>query len=1248
MKRTQDKIKDFVEPQAYEEVRDFAADPARALAAYRFTDATSDLLARWLDALADLPRGRGAAHALAGLRGVGKSHALAAFGALVGSPPLRATVPDAHVAASARRLSGRRHTVVRVERGTRPAFAEELGDAFARAFGGDAPEWSSLAPAEALARAVEEAQGATVALLVDTAYGRAARVARDDGPALSALAEAAASRDAFVALALDDDIAGAEGANVALSQTFRIDYLEPEHLYHVADSYLLRKSPPARDRLHEIYLQLRAAVPNFNWSEPRFAALYPVHPLVADVAAAVRLHAHSFAFLPFAASSSGRAVNRPALSLILLDEVFDQTERELRQTKELEDAFRVFDELATKAVAQFPALQRLHVRLVLKNLFVLSLDGRGATARDLCAALLLEESDAQPQVARVEETLARLAELAPAGGLVKTADDGEDCYRFHLGAASGLDAALARALKRPLADPSALNDLLAGLARARFEDWPLAAHPAGPAASQDAPDGRANSPHQESPFAVVWRGSLRRGRILALRAGGGGATPAGAPDEDEEWRLLLLEPGADAADSAGQFFAAGAPGQPLPRGDEAGEAHDAGAGRPREAGPRGHLAPVPVVWQPAELTAEEWGLLRRLHALKNDPTLAPFGDAARVAANSLAARAERVWARLYLDDGALVIGGERHGFTAESRADRTLAGALGRALAAHFDALHPRHPEFAATLCEQDVSRLVENFFSGANAADPEVQRLAAEFAEPLGLAAVRNGLYAPAVGDGSAGRPWAQEVLALVAAAGEATVPEREVCRALSRPPSGLTAEARQLVMAALVAARRVELVTRADDRISRRTLGRAVNWSKVAGVCRPAGVRMGAEELTAWARRLTGREDLPVVNNDSAYEIARAALAGWLRDWRANTALRDFDELPDAGLTTRTWKLAAGVRAAFESAADAVASAETNDLALEEVLQRVADAFGSSAEEFGRAASQLESLAAYASGLAARERARAYLTAAEPTGVGEIESARRELLTIAEDPHALLEAPSRERFDLLWQAFRERYGAHYRGAHERAAGPAAAHRREVEEFTRSDQWRELEALASLPVLSPSPWREASALAARALSAGCAQPVERLLEERPRCVCGFRLSETEELAGAPARLAELTAGALASYRRTLAPLARHLADALPLAAADSASPDVVACADSLANSLSRGLVPPQLSADDCALIARSLEQHPAPQLLHVEPPPAAGLLAREELAARVGRWLEELPHGPALVSVEDRTAPNAAAETPG
>ena len=353
MKRIQDKIKDLVEPQTFEQVGDYAEDPAQAVAAYRFTDVTSDLLSRWLDVVASLPAGRGAAYALAGPRGVGKSHTLSVFGALAGSERLRQSVEDGHVSASAARLAGRRFSVVRVERGTRSSLVEELAVAFADFFGGSETQWGGH-PAEVLAVAASRAAGETLVVIVDTDFNRPARVSRDDGPVLAALANATDDLSAFVALALDDDIAGADGANVALAGTYRIDYLDPDNLYRVADQFILRKRPKVGDTLREIYLDLRTSVQDFNWSQARFASLYPVHPLVAEVSAGVRLYVPSFAFLPFAATSAARATARPALSLVLLDEVFDATEEQLRRHAELRLAFTAYDHLTERCIGLMP------------------------------------------------------------------------------------------------------------------------------------------------------------------------------------------------------------------------------------------------------------------------------------------------------------------------------------------------------------------------------------------------------------------------------------------------------------------------------------------------------------------------------------------------------------------------------------------------------------------------------------------------------------------------------------------------------------------------------------------------------------------------------------------------------------------------------------------------------------------------------------------------------------------------------
>src|SRR5919107_2840739 len=340
MKRIQDKIKDLVEPQSFEQVGNFAEDPAQALAAYRFTDVTSDLLSRWLDALAEMsPGGGGVARALAGARGVGKSHTLAVFGAVVGAERLRQTLEDTHVLASAERLRGRRFLVTRVERGTRPTLGDELATSFADFFGGGEAQWGRD-PREVLTVAASRAGGDTLVVIIDTAFNRPARVSRDDGPVLAALATAARGLNVFLALALDDDIADADGANVAVAGSYRIDYLDPENLYRVADQFVLRKKPQVGDTLREIYQALRATVHEFNWSQARFSSVYPVHPLVAEVASGVRLFLPKFAFLPFAAAAAARATSRSALSLVLLDEVFDANEEDLRLVPELSEPFR--------------------------------------------------------------------------------------------------------------------------------------------------------------------------------------------------------------------------------------------------------------------------------------------------------------------------------------------------------------------------------------------------------------------------------------------------------------------------------------------------------------------------------------------------------------------------------------------------------------------------------------------------------------------------------------------------------------------------------------------------------------------------------------------------------------------------------------------------------------------------------------------------------------------------------------------
>lgn len=1223
MKRAPDKIKDFVQPQAFDEVQNYTNDPARALSAYRFTDATSDLLGRWLDALADLPRNRGAARALAGLRGVGKSHTLAAFAALTGFPDLRPTVTDAHVAASAGRLLNRRYKLAQVERGTRATLMDELCAAFAAAFGGTEVEWKDD-PRRMLALAVSMSDGPLV-LVIDTALGRESRVRRDDGPLLSELAEAAQQLTAFIALALDDDIEGADGANVALSGAFQIDYLDSEHLYRIADLYLFRKTPQARASLHDFYNKLRAAVPGFNWNELRFTELYPVHPLVAEIAHAVRLYAPKFAFLPFAAEAVARATNRPALSLVLLDEVFDRTEHDLRKSEDLKKSFVAYDHLVTHAINSLPVMQRLHAKLILKGLFIISLDGRGASAREIGAAMLLYDQ-AQPQVIinQIETTLALFAQTAPQGAFEASAEDdggGDELrYRFNVGRGAAFESALAEATERLVVDDAALSALLRTAARARFTDWPLASD------DENQPDA--------ADFDLVWRGTPRRGRLLWGNNRPTDQQTAGAePAEAYDWEL-----------------------QVLPLGIEAEQA----TARPVNGGAHVSLerkaSLTPVIWRPAHLSVEETESLRRLIALRSgDALLDEYRETASAAERHYAQQAERIWTRLYLNDGTLLMGtNSRHAFTGEACAASTLADALEVMLASQIGMRYPQHPVFSRTLEETEVAQLVGGLFGGANQAEAKVQELARLFAEPLGLASLRGELYTLEVGDQALKQPWVREVIAMTDDADGEVVPLLTIHERLRREPYGLLREAQHLILAALVAQRRIELVTNTGDRITHRTLDRTLRWNEISGVARAATLIHSAIQLTAWAGLLTDQPKLASIANPEARKAVRGALSAWLDEWRGRRLLAKFDALPDEGLTISAWELAGAVRKSFESAAESIEALFADHITLEEALHRIADAFGDSEENFTHRQKQLAQLTSYTEGLIEREVARTYLSLAEPTTEEEIESARRELLMLADDVHTLFDEDSCERFNLLWYEFHSRYIEHYSAAHALASSASSVNQQSVEALMRGDEWREFEALSQLSIVNRAYWARAVNLIDRARQTRCQLPVRQLLVERPACDCSFRLAHNVSPQLVMLSLADIVRHGCAAHRHTLALWREPLAHALGALTHEEGEPGLSERARALAATIAEGRLPASFNWVDARSIERALPfvefvevAPPAP--LNLPPPPALPdiehepIIQAEPVVAGPEHWLDNLPGNPtALIDVIGESGRNA------
>jgi hypothetical protein len=514
------------------------------------------------------------------------------------------------------------------------------------------------------------------------------------------------------------------------------------------------------------------------------------------------------------------------------------------------------------------------------------------------------------------------------------------------------------------------------------------------------------------------------------------------------------------------------------------------------------------------------------------------------------------------------------------------------------------------------------------------VQNLARLFAEPLGLASLRGDTYALEAGDQALRQPWVREVLALADEADGEVVPLDVVYERLRGEPYGLLREVQYLILAALVAQRRIELVTSNGDRIGRRTLDLKLRWEDVAGVARAATLLHGAEELTEWVRRLTNNPQLRSIADPAARSEVRAVLSEWLASWRDERLMENFDALPDAGLTTRAWSLAAAVRKSFGRAADAVEAAEALTISLEEGLERVADAFGDSMEQFARSLEQRAALTSFTSGLAGREHARSYLARAEPTNVDEIESARRELFAIADDVHSLFDRAASERFDLLWRAFHTRYTEHYAAMHDEMVG-AAADRRTIDTLLRSPEWREFEMLSQLSIVNRQYWDEAARLCEQAAHLHCELPVRQLLTKRPACECSFRLTRAAQYSGLAQALEESLRRGRDAHHRTLALWAKHLSHALDaLSQAEGTAAEVASRARELsARFMQDGTLSP-LTLSDIQLIEQALQKTNVPPWRVTLPTDGYGLLTREELRVRLQQWLDDLPDYPALVEV--------------
>ncbi|MGI8469451.1 MAG: DUF6079 family protein [Pyrinomonadaceae bacterium] len=1182
MKRIQEKVKDLVEVHTYQSLQEFISDPTQTLSAYHFTDATSEMMGKWIDALVEIQPHAGAAKALAGYRGVGKSHFLATLGAIAAHPELRSRITDMHVASTAQRLKRRRHPVAFVRRGTHPTLLEEIKDAIARAFEISPDNLANSLP-ELLRFASEKAGDLPFVLIIDTAFDRASRVARDDGEMLGEIADISKTLNIFAAVALDDDIAGADGVNAAIARTYTIDYLDQEHLYKIVDTHIFPKHRQTQPLIHEIYTNFREALPSFQWSEQRFTALYPLHPVILETAPFVRLYAPDFAMLGFASEAGNKVLGRPANSLVALDEVFDRVENSLRKAKDLQEAFAAYDRLNSEVVAQVPVMQRLQAKLVLKALMLLSLDGDGTTAAEINAAMLIyDENDPQKIVRTVEDLLEKFAAAFPEEVRRKTLEGEETRFSLRVSSKDNLNDAVAEASKN--VSPEAIEKILRRFARERFSDWSPA--PTDESQTEDFSD-----------CVVTWRGGSRRGRVVwKWRQNTLPVTENAADFLD--WEVIVADSQNNLAASINETN--------LPT----------------------------VVWQAADLRPEEEQTLRRYHVLLTDFNLQEtYGEQVRAAGHTHRAAVEKIWKRVFLDDGKLLIDGFKHSFNETVVAAQNLSALFSETLLPLFNFRYSQHPFFARALTTGEVAQLISEHFSGMKPMLPEVQELAKSFAAPLGLVALHGSSYILNSDDKWLAQPFVKQIMSLVGENSGETVSLKTVYRELKKEPFGLVHEASQLVLGALVAARHLEFVTSKGDRINRRSLDLQIIWDDIAGIAAPETVLYGSEKLTEWARTLTAADSFKTIEDPDDRAKIRQVLQEWLTDWQFGKVLERFEELPDEILNTKIWRLATHTQKTFGVTASTVESILDETISLEEGLQRVADAFSDSEKEFFTCTKNLVTLEDFINGAARREKVWNYLALCEATDDGEIEILRGKICKVIEETSVNPSEALNQELENLWQDFHAKFSEYFNVKHY--AIMKAHHLQEkFDEVLRGDEWWEFENLSALPIFQKNYWRQAQKIVRQLKELNCPFDLPELLKIQPFCACSFRLSKIGEWEQMLQKLAETVAQGRASYRKTISILGLTLSPILETIEHTESSPEFTKAAAKLSTILDNEQEIPLLDNTELVVLRKAVQSISAAPFLQVAIPADDGFLSREELRYRLTEWLDELPSDPFLLKV--------------
>lgn len=1154
-------IKSYVDLENYDEITAFAgADPERVVRSYVVTEESGNLAAQ---IFTDLAAPRGSAPAIqfiSGRRGSGKSHLLAFVRSLISHRSLRSILNHAPLQKALNQPGSK--TLIPVELNftagdEQPSFEAALRSAINSAL----VEGAALDD-ERWQQAVEHGLifeqtfsvlplNAELVLFLDGMSSRwriAPQLFEADATWLKIILKQAESLSLRVIIALEEKDFPSRLEKFCLSSeppAATIREVSPAVLRGVIARSVLRKKPDAKRKLAELYRQLKQGLPAFSWSEDEFIDYYPVHPALETLSPALRLHSRSFSLPGFAATAASRALNRPELSLVAVDELFNRYEYELRKAEATAPVFALYDHINAEALNHLTGEDRLWAKMLAKALSIFLLTESPVNVRTLADSMLLAEgsSASESGYERAARILSHFESGAPENILL-TGEGLDRAWQFQAAPPPvPLREQLAATADQIAADDLRLASLLVTIGARVFADWNLNA--AADNSHDFASTELLNALPPASAFReVMWRGTARRGQISLTQAEllksasalhskresnplnpGTDPNPHSSPPATEpEWRLLIVP------FNCGMGFDTPPPNS------------------------------LDLHWHPGVATSEEMLLpLRLLLALHERTTVskttededgntasqsgrqtravASADDPAEIAAVmiELHEQIKALFADLYLARGTFVDHTGPRPMALEDHQSLGFADLLNREVRTTLDSYYPDHPHFEDGFNSEHVSELLTGLFASSSSSHEQTRELAAKFAAPLGLVSESRGKYRLNVFNEAANLPpFIHALVTLVEihadAEGRSDVPLLKVVRLLGVSPYGLQLAAQHLILVAFISSGVYELVDEATGkRLTKSNLHLGFEPSRFTTLRRVATTDYPLEILHSWSKCLTGRNDLPPMVSPDARQTVRDALAEWLELWREQNLRERFEEVPADLMTMNTWHTVNMSIRRQERTAAIVESLLEDALTIETGLSRILDLFGLDIAALEQTGLKMQALAGFLDWLPTFINLRNYLLAAETTGEEKIDSEWEQLNLRLREPHELLMSEARIQLEQSFEDFREVYSGFYAQAHEASVG-LRGYREMVESFYASEDWRTFKLLTQLKLDGRAFESDARMLTELIDKTRCELPISEILQRQPHCGCSFRLNRRLHLGSVLDAFRSMTKSAMTYY----------------------------------------------------------------------------------------------------------------------